>query len=142
MIRRRRSHGVRRTVAVLAMLLNVFVAASSSPPQPETNTLQVGIAYGDTLVWMSDQRLAQALDDAVDVGATWIRADISWDRVQHNGPTRYEWALFDRVMDAAGKRGLRVLPETARLKGFDAPVALLRLPAGAFEAVETTAQTA
>jgi hypothetical protein len=78
-----------------------------------TTTLQAGISYGDTLVWMSDDKLARALDDAVDVGAGWVRADLSWDNLENDGPGRYQWKLFDRVVDAANKRGLKVLPVIA-----------------------------
>jgi hypothetical protein len=75
--------------------------------------LKVGISYGDRLVWMSDADLSAALDDAVSLGVGEIRADLSWDDVQHNGRDVRNWKLFDRVVDAAKKRNLTVLPVLA-----------------------------
>ncbi|MDT3395195.1 cellulase family glycosylhydrolase [Streptomyces sp. B1866] len=71
--------------------------------------LRVGISYGDRLVWMSDRDLTAALDDAVMVGARWVRADLAWRDVQPDGPDGYRWQPFDRVVAAAGARGLNVL---------------------------------
>ncbi|MFD0146464.1 MULTISPECIES: cellulase family glycosylhydrolase [unclassified Streptomyces] len=72
--------------------------------------LRVGIAYGDRLVWMSDKDLEAALDDAVDVGAQWVRADLLWSNVQPDGPDTYRWEAFDRVVTAVAERGLTLLP--------------------------------
>ncbi|MEY9839949.1 cellulase family glycosylhydrolase [Streptacidiphilus sp. EB103A] len=84
--------------------------ASTRPPSP---SLRLGIAYGDTLVRMSHADLAASLDDAVAVGARWVRADLSWDDIQSDAPNRYDWQLFDRVVDAAAARDLSVLPVLA-----------------------------
>jgi polysaccharide biosynthesis protein PslG len=70
----------------------------------------IGISYGDTLVWMSHDRLAAALDDAVEVDANWIRTDLAWPDIQPDGPTDFHWQPFDRVIDAARARKLNVLP--------------------------------
>ncbi len=106
---------MRRGLLVVALILVstaiVMIARSGEPKTP--HALNTGIAYGDTLVWMSDERLGQALDDAADLGAGWVRADLSWDDIQNDGPDTYHWQLFDRVLDAAQKRGLRILPVLA-----------------------------
>jgi hypothetical protein len=39
-----------------------------------------------------------------------VRADLSWDDIQHTGRDDYAWHLFDRVVAAATARGLSVLP--------------------------------
>lgn len=96
--------------------------ASSSPTEPyelpsaavpasekRTKPLDFGLAYSDTLPWMTDADLAQALDDAVDLGITWIRADLAWTNIQPDGETQYLWERFDRVAQAAQERKLNVL---------------------------------
>ena len=65
---------------------------------------QYGIAYGDVLPWMAPSRLTSALRDALAVGATWVRIDLSWADVQPEGPGTFHWAGLDRVVTAA--RGL------------------------------------
>jgi len=72
--------------------------------------LDFGVAYGDTLPFDSDQKLDSALNDAVTLGATWVRADLSWEDIQPDGPGTYDWQRFDRVVEAARARGLSVLP--------------------------------
>ena len=110
--------GRRRSVTWLALILLVAGAllATSCASHDSTSTtpsLRLGIAYGDRLVWMSDEDLAAALDDAVTVGARWVRADLSWQDIQPDGPDGYRWEMFDRVVTAATARGLTVLPVLA-----------------------------
>ncbi len=70
----------------------------------------IGISYGDTLVWDSPSVLAQTLNDAVAIGVTSIRLDLGWDDIQPNSDSTYNWANFDRVMQAAQSRHLTLLP--------------------------------
>ncbi|MCI3270488.1 cellulase family glycosylhydrolase [Streptomyces cylindrosporus] len=109
-------HGRRPRIARTALVLLVagaLLAAGCTPRASSHTSLRLGIAYGDRLVWMSDRDLAASLDDAVAVGARWVRADLSWQDVQADGPDRYRWGLFDRVVTAAEARGLTVLPVLA-----------------------------
>ncbi len=62
---------------------------------------------------MSNAELAAALDDAVDIGARRIRADLEWGDIQPLSPDQYNWKRFDHVVDAARRRGLMVLPVLA-----------------------------
>src|SRR5215471_18807721 len=64
----------------LAMLIGPLIAR----PAP------VGISYGDTLIWDSSSVLSQTLDDAVAVGATTIRLDLSWDDIQPDSFSTYK----------------------------------------------------
>ncbi|TXS42880.1 cellulase family glycosylhydrolase, partial [Streptomyces sp. t39] len=82
---------------------------------------RTGIAYGNTLVAMSDAELAAALDDVVSVGGDWVRADLAWRDVQAGGPDEYRWHPFDRVVDAARARNLNVLPVLAYTPPWAAP---------------------
>ena len=92
------------TFGVMALLPTACTTDDSQPP------LRLGIAYGHRLVWMSDDDLGAALDEAVEVGARWVRADLSWENIQPDGPKEYRWNLFDRVVAAAAERELTVLP--------------------------------
>jgi hypothetical protein len=98
---------------VALMAVNLSLSSSEPAAAAERPILRSGVSYGDTLVWMSDARLGAALDDAVATGAKWVRADLSWQNIQYDGPTVYRWSLFDRVLDAASRRGLKVLPVLA-----------------------------
>ena len=70
--------------------------------------LSMGLAFGDDLPGMSAADLAAALDDAQALGG-WVRLDVSWSDVQHDGPQVWDWSGLDRVLGAARARGLRVL---------------------------------
>ncbi|MFD7734725.1 cellulase family glycosylhydrolase [Kitasatospora phosalacinea] len=91
-------------------------AATAAAPQAvkvDPRVIPVGIAYGDTLTWKSDKDLAAGLDDAVNTGSQWIRVDLSWNNIQPENNGRYEWHRFDRVVDAANARNLKVLATIA-----------------------------
>jgi hypothetical protein len=88
-------------------------AAAKSSPSPSSagpHLVSFGIAYGGALLNESDAALGRSLDDAVAVGAKWIRTDLPWDLVQPSGPNGYTWGAVDRVVTAANKRGLKILP--------------------------------
>lgn len=91
-------------------------AASSSVPEvqkPTIQPLEIGIAYGNTLMGMGNAELAAVLDDAVSIGARRIRADLEWGDIQPLSPDQYNWRRFDHIVDAARRRGLTVLPVLA-----------------------------
>jgi len=58
---------------------------------------------------LSATDLAREMDTYKAVGSRWTRIDINWSVIQWNGPTSYNWAPFDRLVQAATSRGLRVL---------------------------------
>ncbi len=99
------------------------ITTVAAPPKLVKGKLGFGISYGDTLTWRSDKDLAQALDDAISIGATWIRVDLSWNDIQPDSPAKYMWQRFDRVASAAQDRALNVLatiaytPRWARVQG-------------------------
>ncbi|MCQ4045320.1 cellulase family glycosylhydrolase [Streptantibioticus rubrisoli] len=75
--------------------------------------LPIGIAYGDTLTWDNQQQITKALNIATTVGATWIRADLSWYDIQPDRANSYDWQRFDHVVAAARAHHLTVLPVIA-----------------------------
>lgn len=116
------THRRRRSVTwmvVIAFTALALLTTGCAPPAPG---LRVGIAYGDRLVWMSDRDLGAALDDAVAVGARWVRADLMWTHVQPDGPDTYRWERFDRVVTAAEERGLDLLPVLGFTPAWARPV--------------------
>ncbi|MFJ3922888.1 cellulase family glycosylhydrolase [Streptomyces sp. NPDC090022] len=115
---------------VLATVATVIAASSPSgsasetdggsngpthrPPEPpKEHDLRLGLSYGDTLTWKSDEGLAAALNDAVGLGTKWIRVDLSWNNIQPDSPAGYNWQRFDRVVKAARERNLDVLATVA-----------------------------
>ncbi|WP_328875206.1 cellulase family glycosylhydrolase [Streptomyces sp. NBC_00287] len=98
---------------VLVALVLLATSCTSHEPQSTAPSPSFGIAYGNRLVGMSDEDLAAALDDAVAVGARWVRADLAWGDIQPDGPDRHRWYVFDRVVRAASERSLSVLPVLA-----------------------------
>jgi hypothetical protein len=68
-----------------------------------------GIAAGGNLHNLSPDELTHELDVYKAAGSRWIRIDVNWEVIQHAGPASYNWGPFDRVVRAAGERGLHVL---------------------------------
>lgn len=68
-----------------------------------------GISYGERLTGMSRADLDATLDDAQDLGTTWIRVQLSWDTVQPASPKKFDWTEFDPVVAAAAHHGLKLL---------------------------------
>src|ERR1700761_1112293 len=70
-------------------------AARPVPAKPPAHKVDFGLAYGDSLIVESAPALAKSLNDAVSVGAGWIRMDLPWDAVQTTGPDSYDWRQLD-----------------------------------------------
>ena len=79
-------------------------------PTPTGLKLDLGISYGDTLMWLNDQDMATELNDATTLGVGWIRLDLEWNDIQPDNASSYDWSDFDRVVHAAQARGLSLLP--------------------------------
>ncbi|MGI5376044.1 cellulase family glycosylhydrolase [Streptomyces sp. CA-251387] len=109
MVKNHRRHKLFAAVMALITIEVMTTACTTDESKP----LQLGIAYGHRLVWMSDDDLGVALDEAVDVGARWVRADLSWENTQPDAPDQYRWNRFDRVVTEAAERDLTVLPVLA-----------------------------
>ncbi|WP_163733439.1 cellulase family glycosylhydrolase [Mycolicibacterium madagascariense] len=83
---------------------------ASDTKEPTKNTLHIGISYGGVLPSMTDDDVGQALDDAVGVGATWIRMDLSWAEAQPTPSNSYDWDRVERIFAQARQRHLDILP--------------------------------
>ncbi|MFC7218041.1 cellulase family glycosylhydrolase [Streptomyces polyrhachis] len=101
--------------------------APAAAPRGKQHALRIGLSYGDTLTWKSDHELAIGLDDALRLGADWIRIDLSWNNIQPSNSYNYNWHRFDRLVAAAQERDLQILatiaytPEWARKPGCPKP---------------------
>jgi hypothetical protein len=82
---------------------------SPPPPPPSTSYSRFGIAAGGNIQNLSATDLARDLDMYKGAGSRWARIDINWEVIQRGGPTSYDWAPFDRVVQASTSRGLTVL---------------------------------
>jgi polysaccharide biosynthesis protein PslG len=80
-------------------------AATSATPSNSA----YGIAAGGNLHNLGPDELARELDVYRDAGSKWIRIDVNWEVIQAGGPSSYNWAPFDRVIQAARARDLQVL---------------------------------
>ena len=112
-------------LATVALFFGCTIGCRSEAPRSSAQTSgpRIGLSYGNTLPGMTDEKLAEALNNAVDIGASWIRVDLSWADIQPSSPDDYEWEQFDRIATQAHHRGLEVLPiltytpEWARVSG-------------------------
>ena len=84
--------------------------AATTAPATGNGRLQIGLSYGDSLTQLSDAQLDSEFDDAVTLGANWVRIDVLWADVQPDDPSTFQWADIDRTVQAARSRGLTVLP--------------------------------
>lgn len=100
--------------------------------------------------WFPDEPTAQLgsdLDRMVEAGATWLRIDFDWSEIEGTRGT-FHWHRTDRVVDAAARRGLKVLglvgetPRWARPQGLNShappidPAHYARFAAAAVERYE------
>ena len=72
--------------------------------------LQFGLDFSDTLGFESTQALDGSLDDAVQMGAQYIRVDFAWEDYQSTSAAfAPDFSRFDRVVAAANARHLQIL---------------------------------
>ncbi len=89
----------------LALALAAPASAAAQTPRPG----QLGLAAGGGLHELTEEELAAELDVARDAGARWLRFDVNWDVIQAGGPDAWAWEPFDRIVEGARARGLKVL---------------------------------
>lgn len=87
------------------------VPRSSTQPSSlasPTPLVEVGVNGGSLMIVSDDEVLTKSLDAMSDLGVTMLRLDIAWPIVE---PVQgmLNWAPIDRVVDAARKRGIRVI---------------------------------
>jgi beta-xylosidase len=89
----------------ISFVNSVIHPVALSTPVPTANAYGFSTAL-DTL---SDTELDQRLSDMKATGADWVRFDISWDKVQPNGPGSYDWSKYDRIQRALSAHKMHAL---------------------------------
>ena len=85
----------------------------------------IGVAFADELRRLPGPALASTMKQVVELGANWIRIDLSWAVVAPTSAQDRRWADLDRVVRAARARDLKVLgiltytPAWARVPGCE-----------------------
>ena len=87
----------------------------SEPSQPESEATlagaaaqQVGFAVGSGIFLSEQPELDSDLDGIAEIGASWIRVDVTWAWIESQRD-HYDWADLDRVIDGATDRGLSIV---------------------------------
>jgi hypothetical protein len=83
-------------------------ASATQKLAPGAHKMEFGLNYASTLLAESQPQMVESLQDAVVVGATWIRVDLPWNQVQPINDLTYDWTGFDRVVGTAQALGLHV----------------------------------
>jgi hypothetical protein len=96
-------------IAIAALLLTATGVQTTAALSTNAPQLKVGMSYGSRLSRMSGTTLNATFDDAVKLGVTWVRDDLSWATVESRRGT-YDWTAFDAVVASATAHGLSVLP--------------------------------
>ncbi len=71
---------------------------------------EMGISLAETLTILNDNEIEKELDDIVSLGIGWVRVDLAWSSVQPNEKGEYLWNKFDKIVNFANERGIKVLP--------------------------------
>lgn len=82
--------------------------ASKKTPAPNAHAMKFGLDYAGTLLYATPAQIHASLQDAVDVGAKWIRIDLPWEVIQPDSPSTYRWSKFDTIAQTAGSLGLKI----------------------------------
>jgi hypothetical protein len=86
----------------------VTTTMSIVPLAAGAHTMSFGLNYATTLMSETPAQMRASLQDAVALGAKWIRVDLPWEQVQPNNASTYLWSRFDAVADTASSLGLKI----------------------------------
>lgn len=99
-------------IADLSLFLTAYgkaVSIQPPAPAPSPDSKAYGIAAGSSLPELSANDLKTRLDGIAASGATWVRLDFSWPSIQPHNAQDYQWAVYDRIVDEANQRQLKIL---------------------------------
>ena len=98
---------------------------AAAPPDPRPPSLEsnaIGVSPGSVILDLSPAEQERDLDRMVELGASWVRIDVDWSRVERERG-EFDWSNLDGLVVAARQRGLHVLgllaytPDCARPGG-------------------------
>lgn len=78
--------------------------------QTLTSGKKIGFSVGDNFANLSDQDLENAMSDIESLGVGWVRFDMAWSELQPDGPGSYNWPVFDRIVAAANRHNIQLVP--------------------------------
>ncbi len=93
---------------VFAGLLHLFMPQSLAPDAERPGPAR-GLGFATTLANLAPAERDKRLLDMKSMGAQWVRIDLSWNRVQPDGPDRFSWQETDAEVKAIGAHGLKPL---------------------------------
>ncbi|HEX2111464.1 MAG TPA: cellulase family glycosylhydrolase [Gaiellaceae bacterium] len=104
-------------VAALA-LAAAFAGGCGGGERGDSN--RFGISSGGNLEFSSSADLERELDGYRELGVSWIRFDLKWEIVEAEEGV-YDWSRYDRIVDEAQARDLRILAVLAYAPGWARP---------------------
>ena len=109
------------SVCVAVLILTLFAAAAlianqraavrgipSDLPEPVAQSDVSPFCINAPLTAYEGQELDWALDLIAEAGFVWVRQTFAWARIEPAAEV-YEWEPWDRAVEAAGARGLRLI---------------------------------
>ncbi len=92
--------------------INASTSNSSGklPVQTLTANKKIGFSVGDNFADLSDQDLENAMSDMASLGVGWLRFDMAWSALQPDGPGSFDWPRFDRIVAAASRHNIQLIP--------------------------------
>lgn len=106
---RKPTHQKCQTTTTTTTTTDTTTTTTPPPPPPPPSSLPAfGIAAWDSIHKRSLTDIRRELDSYVQIHATWIRLEFSWDEVE---PVKgqFNWAGYDNVVNEANARGIKVL---------------------------------
>jgi hypothetical protein len=82
---------------------------SETPDAAVEPVPEFGLGFAQNMGTYSAAEQLAAMDDAVTIGARWFAVDLDWYYVQRMGPTSFDFARDDVVVQALRSRGIHVL---------------------------------
>lgn len=109
----------RLPVAALALVAALLISGCATEQQ--TGNPRFGISPGADILWIPEDEMNRELDLYKSMGFGWLRLDIDWHSIEP-AVGEFNWEPTDRVVEAARKRGLRVLAMPAYTPAWAASV--------------------
>ena len=83
-------------------------ANAASTMAAGAHATKFGLDFSTALLSENSSQIKANLQDAVTIGAKWIRIDLPWEQIQPDNSHSYDWSRFDRVVQAAHSLGLEI----------------------------------
>ena len=85
------------------------IISSPAIDEPPTGD-RIGITIGDDFEQLSDSDLEASMDDIESLHVGWLRFEMSWTHAQPDDQNHFKWESFDRIVEAAARHNIQVLP--------------------------------